>query len=46
MKSFQDKLNDIYEHTDQKTSELIREAVKLYNKEKLIGRNPAELPSI
>lgn len=46
IKDFTDKLNDIYDHTDLKTGQLIKEMVNAYNQSKIVGMHPSELTGV
>lgn len=46
LKDLNEKLADIYDHTDLKTGQLIKDIVKSYNKSKIIGVNPENWASI
>jgi hypothetical protein len=46
IKDFTDKLNDIYDHTDLKTGQLIKEMVNAYNQSKIVDMHPADLTGL
>ena len=46
IKDFTDKLNDIYDHTDLKSGQLIKELVNAYNQSKSVGIHPSDLTGV